>query len=88
MSTASNLLNMNVTAEDASGNTVSGPVSSISIANGMATLTVNGTSVPFSNITSISPAGARLPPRAKQDDASRHLSLPDGGVSNRRMPAP
>jgi len=57
MSTASNLLNMNVTAVDSSGNTVSGPVSSISIANGLATLTINGTSVPFSNITSISPAG-------------------------------
>ena len=58
MSTASNLLNMNVSAVDASGNTVSGPVSSISIANGLASLTVNGTSVPFSNITSISPAGS------------------------------
>ncbi|MGO8688215.1 MAG: flagellar hook capping FlgD N-terminal domain-containing protein [Thermoguttaceae bacterium] len=58
MSTASNLLNMNVTAEDSSGNTVSGPVSSISIANGMATLNINGTSVPFSNVTSISPAGS------------------------------
>ena len=58
MSTASNLLNMNVTAVDSAGNTVSGPVGSISIANGLATLNINGTSVPFSNITSISPAGS------------------------------
>ena len=60
MSTASSLLQKNVTAVDSSGNTVSGTVSSISIANGMATFTVNGTTVPFSNITSITPAAARL----------------------------
>jgi flagellar basal-body rod modification protein FlgD len=53
MATASNMLGKTITGTDASGNAVSGPVSSIAITNGTASLTVNGTTVPFANITSI-----------------------------------
>jgi flagellar basal-body rod modification protein FlgD len=58
LSTATNLLQKTVTAVDSSGNTISGTVDSISVANGTATFTINGTSVPFSDITSITPAAA------------------------------
>ncbi len=54
MSTATSLLQKTITAVDASGNTITGPVSSISVSDGTVTVSVNGTSVPFSDITSIS----------------------------------
>ncbi len=58
LSTATNLLQKNVTAVTSAGNSISGTVDSISVANGTATFTINGTVVPFSNITSIAPGTA------------------------------
>ena len=57
ISSASSLLGMPVSATDASGNAVSGTVSSVSISNGVATLNIGGTSVPLSNVTEILPYG-------------------------------
>ncbi len=58
ISSAGSLLDMTVSATDAAGNAVSGTVSSVSIANGVATLNVGGQSVPLSNVTEILPPGS------------------------------
>ena len=58
ISSASSLLDMPVSATDASGNAVSGTVGSVSIDNGVATLNIGGKSVPLSNVTEILPYGS------------------------------
>jgi hypothetical protein len=58
VATAGNLIGRAVQGKDASGNPVSGTVSSVSIANGTATLNVGNSSMPLSNVTQItSPTG-------------------------------
>ena len=48
------LLGDTVTVQDGSGGSVTGTVSSVSVKNGQATLTVNGQSYPFSAVTTVS----------------------------------
>jgi len=55
VATASSLIGRNINGMDAQGNTVSGTVSSVSLANGTATLSVGSQSVPLSNVTQILP---------------------------------
>ncbi len=53
VATAGNLIGRSVQGQDASGNPVSGTVSSVSIANGTATLNVGTSTMPLSNVTQI-----------------------------------
>jgi flagellar basal-body rod modification protein FlgD len=58
VATAGNLIGRSVKGQDSSGNPVAGTVSSVSIANGTATLNVGNSSMPISNVTQIvSPTG-------------------------------
>ena len=58
VATAGNLIGRLVKGQDANGNPVSGTVSSVSIANGTATLNVGNSTMPLGNVTQItSPAG-------------------------------
>jgi len=54
VATAGNLIGRAVQGNDAQGNAVSGTVSSVSIANGSATLNVGTSTLPLSNVTQIS----------------------------------
>lgn len=56
VATAGNLIGRSVQGQDANGNPVSGTVSSVSIANGTATLNVGSSSMPLSNVTQITTA--------------------------------
>ena len=57
VATAGNLIGRSVQGQDANGNPVAGTVSSVSIANGAATLNVGNSTMPLSNVTQItSPA--------------------------------
>ena len=58
ISSASSLLDMTVSATDASGNAVNGTVNSVSISNGVATLNISGQTAPLSNVTEILPPGS------------------------------
>jgi flagellar basal-body rod modification protein FlgD len=55
VATASALLSKTVTGADASGNAVSGTVSSVSFSGGAATLTVNGQTIALSSVTGVQP---------------------------------
>jgi flagellar basal-body rod modification protein FlgD len=57
LASASGLLQMPVTALDASGNPISGTVDSVSIANGEATLNIGGKTAKLSDVTEILPYG-------------------------------
>jgi flagellar basal-body rod modification protein FlgD len=57
VATAGNLIGRAVQGTDANGNAVSGNVSSVSIANGAATLNVGNTTLPLANVTQVSAAG-------------------------------
>jgi flagellar basal-body rod modification protein FlgD len=46
---------VSTTATDASGNLISGVVSSVGVSNGAVSLNVDGTSVPLSDVTGVSP---------------------------------
>ncbi len=57
VATAGNLIGRSVQGQDANGNPVSGTVSSVSIANGAATLNVGSSTMPLGNVSQItSPA--------------------------------
>jgi flagellar basal-body rod modification protein FlgD len=56
VATAGNLIGRSVSGTDASGNAVSGTVSSVSISNGSATLNVGNSTMPLSNVTQITSA--------------------------------
>src|SRR5579883_2222095 len=43
------------TATDSSGNMITGPVSSVSVSNGAVSVTVNGQSIPLTEITGVAP---------------------------------
>jgi flagellar basal-body rod modification protein FlgD len=58
LAAASGLLQRTVQGLDASGNSVSGQVQSVSIANGTATLNIGNDSLPLSNVTEILPGGS------------------------------
>ena len=58
IASAGSLIGATVTGTDSSGNTVSGMVSSVSIANGSAMLNVGSSTLSLNNITQISPAGS------------------------------
>jgi flagellar basal-body rod modification protein FlgD len=53
LSAGAGLLNQNVTGLDSSGNTVSGVVSQVNVANGQVTLQVGNSSVGLANVTQI-----------------------------------
>jgi flagellar hook assembly protein FlgD len=58
VTTASSLLGRTVQGTDADGVAVSGQVTSVSIDSGTATLHVGNNTLPFANVTSISPSGS------------------------------
>ena len=58
MNTGSSLMNQTVTGKDASGNTVSGQVNSITITNGAVTLNIGSDTMSLSNVTSVAPASS------------------------------
>jgi flagellar basal-body rod modification protein FlgD len=58
VATAGNLIGRSVQGQDANGNPVAGTVSSVSIANGAATLNVGTSSMPLSNVTQITSPGS------------------------------
>ncbi|MGA2619060.1 MAG: flagellar hook capping FlgD N-terminal domain-containing protein [Thermoguttaceae bacterium] len=58
VTTANSLINQTIVGTDASGNSVTGQVNSVSIANGTATLNVGTSQVPLGNVTEILPAGS------------------------------
>jgi len=58
LAAASSLLQRNVQGLDASGNTVSGQVQSVSVANGTASLNIGTDSLPLSNVTEILPGSS------------------------------
>ncbi|MGA2065368.1 MAG: flagellar hook capping FlgD N-terminal domain-containing protein [Thermoguttaceae bacterium] len=56
LSAAAGLMYQTVQGLDASGNSVSGQVQSVSIANGAATLNIGNDSIPLANVSEILPA--------------------------------
>jgi flagellar basal-body rod modification protein FlgD len=58
IATASALIGMTVAGTDASGNAVSGTVSSASINNGAAQLQIGSSSIPLSNVTQVQGYGS------------------------------
>jgi flagellar basal-body rod modification protein FlgD len=58
LAAASGLLQRTVQGLDASGNSVSGQVQSVTIANGTATLNIGNDSLPLSSVTEILPGGS------------------------------
>ncbi len=58
VATANGLIYQTVVGTDASGNSVTGQVGSVSIANGTATLNIGTSQVPLANVTEVLPYGS------------------------------
>jgi flagellar basal-body rod modification protein FlgD len=60
VATGGSLINQTITGTDAAGNSVTGQVSSISIANGTVTLNLSDNdTITLSNVTGVSPSGTK-----------------------------